>query len=417
MQVFLSIVPLMVILVLLFLRQHMLFAGFVGGVLTIIIGQISIADASGIFIDSIKNMLGITVPILYAAAAAMVSKAGSIQSLVELASRGLKGKVSILAGIIVLIQGLATYMAGTGAGNTMVTAPLAAVAVGLVPEVVAAIAIVSAVGFTTSPASTETVLTAESAGVDVVKHSQNMMPYTLLFYGLAIALAIYGSHKKGKLLNKNTDNKKEVLTSLELIKRSIPAVALLLMVVVGGKLNSLIGTAIFTPAVAVILTTILTILCTPLDINKTCDALIEGSQFILTTLFSVGMFLSFINMMAEIGTFENIASFAKIVPESVVLPVAIILAFLIAIPSGAFAAGVLTLTLPTLSLLGLPSFAMGFVAIATGLGTQLSPVQINVSALSKGFETDIISVIKYNGKYILMALALVIVLAIVTVSI
>ena len=80
----------------------------------------------------------------------MVSKAGSIESLVELARRSLKGKISILAGIIVLIQGFATYMAGMGAGNTMVTAPLAAAAVGAIPEVIVAMAIVSAVGFTTS---------------------------------------------------------------------------------------------------------------------------------------------------------------------------------------------------------------------------------------------------------------------------
>lgn len=415
MDKFLSILPLIVILGLLFLRKHMLLAGIVGGVLTMLIGGIGIDKFSGIFIDSMKNMLGITVPILYAAAAAMVSKAGSIQSLVELSNRLLRGRLSILAGIIVLIQGLATYMAGTGAGNTMVTAPLVATAVGFVPEVVAAIAIVSAVGFTTSPASTETVLTAESAGVDVVSHSVNMMPYTILFYGLAIALAIYGAYKKGALIKNADEKSKEDLSVLELLKRSIPSISLLLMVVLGTKINGLFGIVIITPATAVILTTILTVICTPFNVDKTCDALIEGSQFILTTLFAVGIFLSFINMMSELGTFKNIASLANYVPESIVLPVAIILAFLIAIPSGAFAAGVLTLTLPTLALLGLPSQAMGFVAIATGLGTQLSPVQINVSALSKGFETDIITIIKCNLKYILISLAIVIALAMITV--
>ena len=112
-------------------------------------------------------------------------------------------------------------------------------------------------------------------------------------------------------------------------------------------------------------------------------------------------------MIGELGTFEQIAALASNVPEAIILPVAMIIAFLIAIPSGAFAAGVLTLILPTLSALGLPSEAMGFVAIATGLGTQISPVQINVAApLAKGFEIDIIDVIKGNLKYILGALAL-----------
>jgi len=132
-------------------------------------------------------------------------------------------------------------------------------------------------------------------------------------------------------------------------------------------------------------------------------------------LFAVGIFLAFINMIAEIGTFEEIASIANNAPESVVLPVAMVIAFLIAIPSGAFAAGVLTLILPTLSALGLPSEAMGFVAIATGLGTQISPVQINVAALAKGFDIDIIDVIKANFKYVIGSLILLIIIAVIVI--
>ncbi|HLS53293.1 MAG TPA: Na+/H+ antiporter NhaC family protein, partial [Tissierellaceae bacterium] len=185
MSLFINIIPLAVILLLLFRKQHMLFAGLVGGVIAIIIGKMALPQASGMFVDGINNMLSITIPIIYAASAAMVSEAGSIEALVELSRRGLGGRVSILAGIIVLIQGFATYMAGMGAGNSMVTAPLAATAVGAVPEVIAAMAIASAVGFTTSPAPTETVLAAESAGRDVVSHATAMRPYTVLFYLLA----------------------------------------------------------------------------------------------------------------------------------------------------------------------------------------------------------------------------------------
>ncbi|HSP47635.1 MAG TPA: hypothetical protein VLN47_06140, partial [Clostridiaceae bacterium] len=65
------------------------------------------------------------------------------------------------------------------------------------------------------------------------------------------------------------------------------------------------------------------------------------------------------------------------------------------------------------STLGLSSLAMGFVAIATGLGTQISPVQINVAALSKGFEIDIIDVIRGNFKYVVSALVLLIIVAVV----
>lgn len=417
MDLLISIIPLAVILLLLFRRQHMLFAGLIGGIIAIIIGKMSIPEASNMFVGGIDDMLSITIPIIYAAAATMVSEAGSIQSLVELSERALGGRVGILAGIIVLIQGFATYMAGMGAGNSMVTTPLAATAVGAIPEVIAAMAIASAVGFTTSPASTETALAAESAGRDVISHATAMRPYTILFYLLAAGLAIYGVHKRGRLVADKGDKKegKEERSNNELFKQSLPAIALLVMVVAGDGINSLIGFDLFSPATAVIFTSILTVLLTPLNIDETCEALIDGSRFILTTLFAVGIFLSFINMVAELGTFEHIASLARQAPESIILPVAMVIAFLIAIPSGAFAAGVLTLTLPALSALGLPSEAMGFVAIAVGLGTQVSPVQINVAAMAEGFEMDIMEVIKHNVKYVLGTLALVMVIAVIVV--
>lgn len=417
MSLFINIIPLAVILLLLIRKQHMLFAGLVGGVIAIIIGKMPLPQASGMFVDGINNMLSITIPIIYAASAAMVSKAGSIEALVELSRRGLGGRVSILAGIIVLIQGFATYMAGMGAGNSMVTAPLAATAVGAVPEVIAAMAIASAVGFTTSPASTETVLAAESAGRDVVSHATAMRPYTVLFYLLAAGLAIYGVHKRGALISEKTarEEAKEERSNGALFKQSIPAIALLVMVVAGNGLNSLIGFNLFSPATAVIFTSILTVLLTPLNIDETCEALIDGSRFILTTLFAVGIFLAFINMIAELGTFEQIAALARLVPETIILPVSMVIAFFIAIPSGAFAAGVLALTLPTLSALGLPSEAMGFVAISVGLGTQISPVQINVAAMAKGYEMDIMEIIKHNLRYVLGTLVLVMIIAVIVV--
>ncbi|NBI07735.1 hypothetical protein [Senegalia massiliensis] len=414
MELLINVIPLVVILILLFMRKHMLFAGLVGGILAMIIGGIGIGEATGLFIGGVGNMLGITVPILYAAAASMVAKAGSIESLVELAKRGLKGKIAILGGIMVLIQAFATYTAGLGAGNTMVTAPLVAIALGAVPEVIAGMAIATAVGFTTSPASTETVIAAESAGRNVVAHANAMLPYTIVFFVLAAALAVYGVYRRGSLIREGKDNKQEenVSTSI-LVKRAIPSIALLTLVVLGSNLNNLIGITLFTPATAVIFTAILTVICTPLNIDKTSEALIDGSKFILTTLFSVGIFLSFINMIGELGTFEQLAGLVSKAPDAIILPMAMVAAFLIAIPSGAFTAGVLTLILPTLSVLGLPSEAMGFVAIATGLGTQISPVQINVAALADGFDLEIMDVIKENVKYVIPAFILVTIVAII----
>ncbi|PUU94578.1 Na+/H+ antiporter NhaC family protein [Halanaerobium sp.] len=410
MELLINVIPLIVILVLLFMRKHMLFAGLVGGVLTMIIGGISIGEATGHFIGGVSNMLGITVPILYAASAAMVAEAGSIEALVELARRSLKGRISILAGIMVLIQAFATYMAGLGAGNTMVTAPLIAAAVGAVPELIAAMAIATAVGFTTSPASTETVLAAESAGRDVIAHAAAMRPFTILFFLLAAGLAIYGVRKR-KSIVVNKDKEENKKDSISLLKTATPAVALLVMVVAGSSINNLINISIFSPATAVIFTAILTVLLTPLDTAETSEALIDGSRFILTTLFSVGIFLSFINMIGDLGTFEQLAGLVEQVPQGIIVPTAMLVAFLIAIPSGAFTAGVLTLILPTLSVLGLPSEAMGFVAIATGFGTQISPVQINVAALSEGFDKEIMDIVKENAKFVIPALILLMIIA------
>ena len=54
---------------------------------------------------------------------------------------------------------------------------------------------------------------------------------------------------------------------------------------------------------------------------------------------------------------------------------------------------------------------MGFVAIATGFGTQVSPVQINIAALSEGFKQDIMITVKNNIKFVVGALILLIVLS------
>lgn len=417
MGLLINLLPVLIVLIILFNRKHMLVAGLVGGLIAVMIGGLGYDQISSLMIEGVANMLSILVPILYAATATMVAKGGSIHSLVELAQRSLKGKIAILAGIIVLIQGFATYAAGTAAGNSMVTAPLMAIAVGAIPEVIAAMSIVSAVGFTTAPSSTETVLAAESAGVDVVAHAGNMLPFTIIFYLIGISIAIYGVYKRGGIVNskKSTNLEFAELSTSQLIVRSVPFILLLLMVVFGGTINELIGFALFTPPIIVIITSVLTYIFSPMDLNETSEALVDGSRFILTTLFSVGIFLGFINMIAELGTFEQIASLAGQVPSAIVLPVAIVLSFLIAIPSGAFAAGVLALILPTLSTLGLPSEAMGFVAIATGLGTQISPVQINVAALAEGFDLDIIAIVKNNVIYIVGMLIVTIIVAVIVV--
>ncbi|NLJ79739.1 MAG: hypothetical protein GX335_01780 [Firmicutes bacterium] len=414
MKLLLVVLPLLVIIGLLLRKQHMLVAAFAGGLLAVIIGRLDVGTINGSFLAGVEQMMGVTIPILYAATAALVAKAGSIQAIVDLARHYLRGRLAILAGFLVLVQSMATYMAGMGAGNTMVIAPLVAIAVGFVPEVVAGLAIATAVGFTTSPASTETVIAAEMAGRDLLEHSAAMMPFTILFFLIGAGLAAYGVHKRGSLIRGDDGKETEAGQSVgALWKKSIPAIALLVLVVAGNKLNQWIGISLFTPATTIMITTILTVFLTGMNAKESSDALIDGSRFILVTLFSVGIFLGFINMIGEIGTFAELAALAGKAPVSLVLPAAMVIGFLTAIPAGAFAAGVLALVLPTLSTLGMPSEAMGFVAMAVGLGTQVSPVQINVAALSDGFEISIMDVIRANLKYVIGALVLLIILGVI----
>ena len=406
MNLFLSILPLLVIIVLLVLKQHMLVAGLAGAILAAIIGGISPADAAGIVQTSIGTMLGYLAPVIYAAGAMMVAQSGSFKALAGFAQEKLKDNVAWVAGAFVLIQALATYMAGMGAGNTMVIAPLVAAAVGAVPEVIAGMAIATAACFTTSPASTETVLAAEAAARDVGEHANAMLPFTLLFVLIGAALAVWGVKKRGTMISEDNKLSDENAVENTSLVQAIPAVVLIILVIFGGKINGLIGLHIFAPIINVIIAALLCLVCCKTPVNDVCNNLIDGSRYILTTLFGVGIFLGFINVVAENGTFEQLAGIAGQAPEALIVPAAIILAFLIAIPSGAFCAGVLTLILPTLSALNLGSLAMGLVAIAAGFGTQVSPVQINVAALSDGFKVDVMKIIKDNFKYVVACLVI-----------
>lgn len=415
MSTLLLLLPLAVIVGMLIARQHMLVAGAVGGVTAMVIGGIGVDAASGFVLGGVSQLLGITVPILYAAAAALVAKGGATNAVVTLAQRGLGTRISLLAGFMVLVQALATYTAGLGAGNTMVTAPLVFAAVGAVPHVIAGMAIATAASFTTSPASTETAVTAEFAGVELVGHANNMLPFTMLFWALGIGIAIWGVSRAGSMLQQravDAESEIDALSTRELWKRAIPGIALLVMVVASGYINDLTGATVLTPIVVVVATVILTYVFTPLSLTDTSEGLVQGAQFILITLFGVGIFLGFINILGEIGTFERIASAAELAPEAIVVPIAAVIAFLVAIPAGAFTAGVLTLVMPALSVLGMSSTALGLVAIAAGLGTQVSPVQINVAALAYGFDREVMEVVRSNFRFVATAMGLLLLLSV-----
>ena len=62
-----------------------------------------------------------------------------VKAVMELISGWFGDKLEYVAGAMVLVQATATYMAGIGAANTLVTAPLVFAAVGFVPLAVVGI--------------------------------------------------------------------------------------------------------------------------------------------------------------------------------------------------------------------------------------------------------------------------------------
>ena len=417
MELILMLLPLAVIVGVLVMRKHMLVAGLFGGFTAVVVsfilqGMGTIDEAinflvmQGLLTQGVQQMLSTYIaPVIYAAAAVMISKTGAFRALIELLNRGLKGKIAWIAAGIVLVQAIATYMSGLGAGNTMVIAPLLAVAIGFVPQAVAAMAIATAVAFTTSPSSTETAITSDTAGMVTADFANMMLPFTIVVFLLAAGLAYYGVKKHGSLVTTNEEHKDEFANTAtkELWFRVVPIVTFLFVVVVGGLINDLFPSPVFVPFVNVIIVAILVVIFGKTSMDDTSKNFVEGSRFILTTLFGVGVFLGFINFIAHLGTFETLAGYAGDFPSALVVLAAITIGFLLAIPAGAFAAGVLTLILPTLGLLNLAPFAYGLVAIGVGLGTQISPVQINVAALSEGFNKSIMDIVKNNMRFIPVA--------------
>jgi hypothetical protein len=193
----------------------------------------------------------------------------------------------------------------------------------------------------------------------------------------------------------------------------LPAIFLLFAVIFGPLINDLIGFVLFTPLVYMVVTLALIFVCTDFSMNQSVEAMVDGSTYILTRLFQVGIFLAFINVIAETGTFAVIAGAAQNAPAAIVVPVAILTGVLIGIPAGAYVGSVLTLVLPVAVSLGFPVLALGFVTMGVGLGSQMSFVNITMQALSSGFQIPILDVVKGNVKWLSLAAVLLLVIGLV----
>lgn len=403
---FLSIIPLIVILVLLFRRVNMIAAGLVGGVMAMVMGGISLAAANALFLDTMPKILTIIVPIVNAAVAFAVFKSGGYTSALTLMKRGVNDRIELMAVFIVFMQGVATYMSGIGGGTAVVLAPLAFAAVGVIPEVIAGMSIAAAVSFTTSPASLETGIYSKMTSVPVLEYVAMMRPYWLFFLAISMIIAYYGAKKRGALFTEGSKTGQEDMSDSELWKTTIPTIFLLFAVLAGPFVNQAVGLPILSPVVYSIVTILLISACTKFSINDSFNALVDGSSYILTRLFGVGFFLTFIYLIEKIGAFNTIANLAKAAPDWLTYPAAVLAGFLVGVPAGAYVGTILALVLPVAIALHFPPLVMGFVVMGVGLGSQMSFVNITMQALSSGFQIPIEQVAKGNTPWILSCMVL-----------
>ena len=407
----LTVLPIVLILVLLFRKVNMLVAGLIGGVLAMVIGGIGLGQANSIFLAAIPAMLSITVPIINSAIATAVFKSGGYSSALALVRRAINGKVEYFAAFIVILMAAATYMSGIGGGSAMVLAPLAFAAVGAIPELIAAISLAAAVSFTTSPASLESGVISQLTGIPVNEYVTAMRPYWLVFVAIAVVIGFVGAKRRKALFQSEESEDIKSKSTKELWLNTVPAIFLLLAVLVGPYVNKAVGMPILGPLMYMFITIGLIALCTKFTLKQSADAVIDGSTYILTRLFQVGIFLGFINIIGETGAFSAIVSVAQLAPEAFVVPVAVLAGFAIGVPAGAYVGTILTLVLPVAIALGLPLISIGFIAMGVGLGSQMSFVNITMQAQSSGFQIPILQVVKGNTKWILGSLALLLVLS------
>lgn len=432
MQIFV-LLPLLVMLVLVLRNKHMILAGLAGGLVAMLVGGIGFAEAGKIVAAAIPGMTGIITPVIYSAVALVLAKLGGFEALLGLSRRVIGKRQYLIAAAIVLIQALATYAAGLGAGNTMVTGPLAMVVIGAVPQLIAGMAIVTAASFMTSPSGADAATISKIAGVEISAYTDTMFPLAVCLWIVGMALAAFGVWKSGSLLIKGDSTTVSesadgagatakataegtakaaaagtatTLSLKEQFIKALPPIYFLLVVVAGKNLNELMDYNLFGPVFNMFSTLLLAFVVTRQAPGKIAEDVVQSSSFLLTKLFAIGIFLGFINILAEIGTFSYIAGFIKSAPSFITVPVAVLIAFCIAIPAGGYSVGVSTLVMPIMVESGLSLLQIGLAALAVGIGTQMSPVQINVASLSQSFKLDIQRIVKINAPYMIAVAAI-----------
>jgi hypothetical protein len=416
---FLILLPLLVVLVLIMppFRAHILTAGLAGAVVAIIVGRIPLDKAATLFTAGIVAMLSIVSVVIFASTSMALAKAGSISSTLNLITRFFKGRLQWIGASMVAVQALAVYGAGHGAANTLVTAPLVFAAVGFNPLTIVGMSIVSGASWATSPASAESGIISKAMGYTVQQYASFMLPYTVAFWIIGVALAFVGvtiALKRGTLkpgvpplVGAAEDVEPADIAGKAVLgaqgaadwKRALPFFLLLIFIIVGPLINRWTGVQIFTDLVTPLVVLGAACLLLKIKVNKMAAEFIASSSMILRYLFLVGVFLGFVNLMAEIGTFKLLASLPAGLPAGMIGIAALVIAFAIAIPSASYTAAIDAIILPVLAAAGVPPQVFGFVGIIVAQGAMMSPAQVNVASTAFGFRATIMRIVRNNAPY------------------
>lgn len=410
---FLLVVPLLVILIMLLppIKAHVVVAGFVGGVLAIIIGGLTIGAATGFFLEGVSRLFGIAPIILFAALALTLAKAGSMSSALAIANKAFKGKVEYIVPVMVIITALATYAAGTGATNILITAPLLLAAVGFIPLVVAALGVAAGAAWSVSPAAAESAFIAKAMGMEIVDYVTFMRPFAIVMWILAAVIAYIGvrkAQKDGTLKpgkvpvgagqEISIPAEEKVLLGDPKVSdwnRTIPFIVLLLLIFFSPILNKYIP--VFTPLTVPFMVLIVTAILVKIPINTLAKEFVDSSKTICSLFFMVGMFIGFTNLLTEIGTFKVIASLPGALPLSLLGVGALIIGFLVSIPAASYSTAVLIMIVPVLQEIGVNPLLFGFLTMMVAQAAMMCPAQVSVAASAHGFRTSIMKIVSNNA--------------------
>jgi hypothetical protein len=394
-----------------------------------IVGGLSIGESTALFVEGVSRLYNIQSVLLFASTATFLARTGSVSSMLAILKKWLKGNVQWIGAAMVFLQGLIVYGAGHGAANTLVIAPLIFAAVGFNPLTVVGLSLVSGASWATSPASAESGVISDAMGIGVQEYASFMLPFTAIIWVLGALLAFIGISRamknetlepgvppaivEGEEIPEAAEMEEQPLGSPDTKdwQRALPFFFLLLSMIFGPLINRRLGVAIFTNLTIPFVTILLAAALSRIPLNTMGAEFVKGSRAILVYLFAVGVFLGFVNLMGEIGTFDVLAALPGNLSGNLVGIAALVIAFLIAIPSASYTAAIDALILPVMAAAGVPVFLFGFVGIIVAQGAMMSPVQVNVSATAHGFRASVMKIVRNNAPYMPLAALLTIIMS------